>query len=189
MFAKQFYWYKLRGLLFKLKAILLVQTRGPLFKLRRPRAFQLSLGLFTGCILIGWLQVTRWGRGILPFHGKPKPKSRLPASPSHGSPTVGSIPGSGRFPWGQHGNPLQYSEEDTIFRVYNIQRSIQRSIQCMEGAWKATWGRKESDTTKVTWFLLIRERGWNSWPPEERNSIQGQWRGLIAQRFCVIKFY
>ena len=26
MFAKQSYWYKLRGLLFKLKAILLVQT-------------------------------------------------------------------------------------------------------------------------------------------------------------------
>ena len=69
---KQFYWYKRRGLL---------------FKLRRPRAFQLSRGLFTGCILIGWLQVTRWGRGILPFHGKPKPKFRPPASPSPGSPT------------------------------------------------------------------------------------------------------
>ena len=69
---KQFYWYKRRGLL---------------FKLRRPRAFQLSRGLFTGCILIGWLQVTRWGRGILPFHGKPKPKSRPPASPSPGNPT------------------------------------------------------------------------------------------------------
>ena len=60
---KQFYWYKRRGLL---------------FKLRRPLAFQLSRGLFTGCILIGWLQVTRWGRGILPFHGKPKPKSQPP---------------------------------------------------------------------------------------------------------------
>ena len=69
---KQFYWYKRRGLL---------------FKFRRPWAFQLSRGLFTGCILIGWLQVTRWGRGIPPFHGKPKPKSRLPASPSPGSPT------------------------------------------------------------------------------------------------------
>ena len=69
---KQFYWYKRRGLL---------------FKLRRPRAFQISRGLFTGCTLIGWLQVTRWGRGLPPFHGKPKPKSRLPASPSPGSPT------------------------------------------------------------------------------------------------------
>ena len=69
---KQFYWYKRRGLL---------------FKLRRPRAFQLSRRLSTGCILIGWLQVTRWGRGIPPFHRKPKPKSRPPASPNPGSPS------------------------------------------------------------------------------------------------------
>ena len=70
-FAKQSYWHKLRGLL---------------FKLRRPQAFQLSHGLFTGCILIGQLQVTRWGRGIPPFHRKPKPKSRPPASPSPAAP-------------------------------------------------------------------------------------------------------
>ena len=68
---KQFYWYKRRWLL---------------FKLRRPRAFQLSRGLFTGCILISWLQVTRWGRGIPPFHGKPKPKSRPPAAPAPAAP-------------------------------------------------------------------------------------------------------
>ena len=29
----------------------------------------------------------------------------------------------------------------------------------------------------------------DSWPLEEKNSIQGQKRGLIAQSFCVIKFY
>ena len=39
MFAKQSYWHKLRGLLFKFKAILLVQTAWAFFKLRRPRAF------------------------------------------------------------------------------------------------------------------------------------------------------
>ena len=62
---KQFYWYKQRGLL---------------FKLRRPWAFQLSRGLFTGCILIGRLQVTRWVRGIPPFHGNQNPSpGRLPA--------------------------------------------------------------------------------------------------------------
>ena len=27
------------------------------------------------------------------------------------------------------------------------------------------------------------------WPSKEKNSIQGQRRGLIAQSFCVIKFY
>ena len=68
---KQFYWYKRRGLL---------------FKLRRP-GFSALPRAITGCTLIGWLQVTRWGRGIPPFHGKPKPKSRPPASPSPGSPT------------------------------------------------------------------------------------------------------
>ena len=29
----------------------------------------------------------------------------------------------------------------------------------------------------------------DSWPPGEKNSIRGQRRGLIAQSFCVIKFY
>ena len=87
MFAKQSYWYKLRGLLFKFKAILLVQMARAFSKLRRPRASQLSRGLFTGCTLIGRLQVTRWGRGIPPFHWKLKPKSWPPAGPGPGSPT------------------------------------------------------------------------------------------------------
>ena len=47
-FAKQSYWYKLCGLLFKFKAILLVQTARAFFKLRRPLAFQLSRGLLLG---------------------------------------------------------------------------------------------------------------------------------------------
>ena len=59
--------------------------RGLLFKLRRSGAFPLSL-MFTlfpfGRLLIGWLQAARWGRGILPFQGKPKPRSWPPASPS-----------------------------------------------------------------------------------------------------------
>ena len=38
-------------------------------------------------------------------------------------------------------------------------------------------------------LLLSHERRWDSWPLEEKNSIWGQWRGLIAQSFCVIKFY
>ena len=54
-FAKQSYWYKLRGLLFRFKAILLVQTARAFFKLRRPRASQLSHRLFTGCTLTGRL--------------------------------------------------------------------------------------------------------------------------------------
>ena len=33
------------------------------------------------------------------------------------------------------------------------------------------------------------QRRWDSWPPEEKNSIWGQRQGLLAQSFCVIKFY
>ena len=36
------------------------------------------------------------------------------------------------------------------------------------------------------WITWIHR---DSWPPEEKNSIRGQRRGLIAQSFCVIKFY
>ena len=38
-------------------------------------------------------------------------------------------------------------------------------------------------------LLLNHKRRQNSWPPEEKNSIQGQRRELIAQGFCVIEFY
>ena len=37
--------------------------------------------------------------------------------------------------------------------------------------------------------LLLNDETWDSWPPEEINSIRGQRRGWIAQSFCVIKFY
>ena len=37
-------------------------------------------------------------------------------------------------------------------------------------------------------MLLSCERRQHSWPLEERNLIWGQWQGLIAQSFCVIKF-
>ena len=48
MFAKQSYWYKLRGLLFKLRQFYWYKRCGLLFKLRLPRAFQLSRGLLLG---------------------------------------------------------------------------------------------------------------------------------------------
>ena len=48
---------------------------------------------------------------------------------------LGSIPGSGRSPGGQHGNPLQYS----CLENPHGQRSLVGYIP---------WGRKESDTTE-----------------------------------------
>ena len=38
-------------------------------------------------------------------------------------------------------------------------------------------------------LLLNTQRRWDSWPPEEKNSVQAQRQGLISQSFCVIKFY
>ena len=38
-------------------------------------------------------------------------------------------------------------------------------------------------------LLLWTVNDWDSWPSEEKNSIRGQWWGLIAQSFCVVKFY
>ena len=87
MFTEQSYWHKLRGLLFKLKANLLVQMAWAFVQTYAPASFSALPWAFTGCVLIVWLQVTQWGWGILPFHGKPKPKSQPPASPSPGSPT------------------------------------------------------------------------------------------------------
>ena len=68
---KQFYWYKRCRLL---------------FKLRHPLAFQLSRGLFTGCILIGWLHVTQWGQGIPPFHGNQYPSPGCLPAPAPAAP-------------------------------------------------------------------------------------------------------
>ena len=48
---------------------------------------------------------------------------------------IGSIPGSGRSPGGEHDIPLQYS---------CLENPMDR------GAWQAPWGRKESDMTEAT---------------------------------------
>ena len=65
MFAKQSYWYKLRGLLFKLKAILLVQMA---------RAFVQTLGarwLFSSPAGFYWVHVDWLAPGHLMGAGNP----------------------------------------------------------------------------------------------------------------------
>ena len=65
MFAKQFYWYKLRGLL---------------FKLRRPRAFQLSLCFLLGAYWLAGSRLPDGGGESHHFRGNRNPgPSRLPA--------------------------------------------------------------------------------------------------------------
>ena len=86
MFTKQSYWHKLRGLWFKLKAILLVQTTRAFVQTQAPAGFSALPRAFTGCILIGWLQVTRWGRGIPPFHGNRNPSPGCLPAPAPAAP-------------------------------------------------------------------------------------------------------
>ena len=58
-------------------------------------------------------------------------------NPSANARDIGSIPGSGRFPGGGHGNPLQYS----CLENPHGQRSL---------VGYSPWGHKELDTTEVT---------------------------------------
>ena len=55
-----------------------------------------------------------------------------------------------------------------------------------EGRLETGAEEKQNPMTSCCW-ITWRHR--DSWPPEEKNSIRGQRRGLIAQSFCVIKFY
>ena len=92
--------------------------RGLLFKFRRSRAFPFSLmfPLFPfGCLLIGWLQAARWGWGIPPFQGKPKPRSGPPASP--GSPAV----------------------HTAIFNIYNHKVLLWAQGALLSVMWRPSW--------------------------------------------------
>ena len=80
MFTKAILLVQLRGLLFKLKAILLVQTAWLLFKLRRPRAFQLSRGLLLGAYWLAGSRSPSGGGESHHFTGNRNPSpGRLPA--------------------------------------------------------------------------------------------------------------
>ena len=56
---------------------------------------------------------------------------------------MGSIPGSGRFPGEGNANPLQDS---------CLENPMDR------GAWRATWGHKESDVTEVSQQAWLQAR-------------------------------
>ena len=50
------------------------------------------------------------------------------------------------------------------------------------------WRNLAAAAMAVKGCCWITQRRQDSWPPEEKNSIRGQRRGLITQSFCVIKF-
>ena len=63
-----------------------------------------------------------------------------PAANAGDAGDLGSIPGSGRFPGGENGHPLQYScLENSTDRESHGQRGL---------VGNCPWGRKESDVTE-----------------------------------------
>ena len=62
----------------------------------------------------------------------------------------------------------------------NKELELQASLLYPEESWMSPQNER---------LLLSHKRCRDSWPLEEKNSIQGQRQGLIAQSFCVIKFY
>ena len=89
MFTKQFYWYNFAGFCSNLKQFYWYKRLGLLFKLRRPRAFQLSRGLFTGCILIAGSRSPDGGGESHHFTGNRNPSpGRLPAPAAPAAPQL-----------------------------------------------------------------------------------------------------
>ena len=76
--------------------------------------------------------------------------------------------------------------------VHEVKRSQIQLSNWTELNWKLifTKNREKGQTVfplkGCCWITRIHQ---DSWPPEEKNSIRGQRRSLIAQSFCVIKFY
>ena len=79
--------------------------------------------------------------------------------------TEGSIPGSGRFPGGGHGNPLWYS---------SLENPVDR------GAWRVTVHRVIKSPTRLKQLSMhaIRHRGYTA-PFEAGQRAQGSTSGIL----------
>ena len=77
--------------------------------------------------------------------------------------------------------PLRKTVLEAAFKIGCRASIVLKNLQDVYGI--------ESRKKRGERMLLNHEGRWDSWPPEEQNSIQGQRQGLIAQSFCVIKFY
>ena len=88
-------------------------------------------------------------------------------------------------------NP-EYSLEGLMLKLklqyfgHLMQRTDSLEKTLMLGKIEGTRRRRQQ---RIERLLLSHKRGLDSWPPEEKNSIQGQRQGLIARSFCAIEFY
>ena len=87
---------------------------------------------------------------------------------------------------GRYINSFRYSD-DTILIAENEEK-LKSLLMRVKGESEKSGLKHNNKETNET-LLLNHKRRWDSWHPEEKNSIWGQRRGLNAQSFCVIKFY
>ena len=105
-----------------------------MFKLRRPRAFQLSHGLFTGCILIGWLQVTRWGRGIPPFHWETETQVPAACQPQPRQPHIIKLISQLQKPTRRITNTwiIDTGKRETRYQLVKVHQTIRQPHKCIQ---------------------------------------------------------
>lgn len=83
--------------------------------------------------------------------------------------------------WGRNRKPLSWGSNGRL-RMSGVSRSKLTQVIRPILSWRIP-------DKPPRWKVVVESRHQDSWPPEEKNSMRGQRRGLIAQSFCVIKFY
>ena len=108
--------------------------------------------------------------------------------PPYPSPSPRVCPSSCPLHWWCH--PAT-SSSDTLFSFcpQSFQASGTFPVSQLFPSGGQNAGASASASVLLKGCCCTTQRYWDSWPPEEKNSIRGQRRGLITQSFCIIKFY
>ena len=88
-------------------------------------------------------------------------------------------------------NSKVQSDNGSIFKAA-VTQSVSKALGIeyhLHCSWRPQSSEKVEKANDIERLLLNENRRRDSWHLEEKNSIRGQRRGLIAQSFCVIKFY
>ena len=100
-----------------------------------------------------------------------------------------------RSPWNCRAGPLASRRACHSFTQAHrrVSKAQQKTCSLWEQTTRApsilTLSRNPGRAPKMKGCCWITRIHRDSWPLEEKNSIRGQRRGLIARSFCVIKFY
>ena len=83
---------------------------------------------------------------------------------------------------------LSFLHSPTLTSIHDYWKTIVLTRQIFVGKVMSLLFNMLSKLVRVKGCCWMKRRG-DSWPLEKKNSIRGQRQGLIAQSFCVIKFY